>query len=65
MSDTRSGWHWLPSRNAKAQADIWQARQEAEQKQKWQDDKAAKSYDNLYTDEAFEERGNMSDDDFM
>jgi hypothetical protein len=38
---------------------------EAEQKQKWQDEKAAKSYDSLYTDEAFEERGAASDDDFM
>lgn len=38
---------------------------EAEQKQKWHDEKAAKSYDSLYTDEAFEERGGASDDDFM
>lgn len=44
-----------------------QARLQAQQKKEWADQKKSKRYENLFTDEAFEDRAAQedSDDDFM
>ncbi|WVQ78409.1 hypothetical protein IAT38_000495 [Cryptococcus sp. DSM 104549] len=51
-------------RKKKAEA-IERARKEQEQKKAWEDEKKARSYDGLYTDDAFAEQAQFSDDDFM
>ncbi|ODN83316.1 hypothetical protein, variant [Cryptococcus amylolentus CBS 6039] len=54
----------LEGRKKKANA-IERTKQETEQRKAWEEEKKAKSYDNLYTDDAFEEQAAASDDDFM
>ncbi|ODN98405.1 cytoplasmic protein [Cryptococcus wingfieldii CBS 7118] len=54
----------LEGRKKKANA-IERTKQEAEQRKAWEEEKKAKSYDNLYTDDAFEEQAAASEDDFM
>ncbi|WVO13989.1 hypothetical protein L204_101614 [Cryptococcus depauperatus] len=44
---------------------VERTRKEQEQKKTWEEEKKARSYDNLYTDEAFDEQERLSDDDFM
>ncbi|WWC89929.1 uncharacterized protein L201_004858 [Kwoniella dendrophila CBS 6074] len=44
---------------------IERAKQEQEQRQKWEEEKKARSYDGMFTEEAFQEKEQWSDDDFM
>ncbi|WVR05160.1 hypothetical protein IAU60_002172 [Kwoniella sp. DSM 27419] len=51
-------------RKKKADA-IERAKQEAEQRKAWDEQKKARSYDGMFSEEAFAEREEWSDDDFM
>ncbi|WWC61022.1 uncharacterized protein I303_103600 [Kwoniella dejecticola CBS 10117] len=44
---------------------IERAKQEQEQKKIWEEEKKARSYDGMFTEEAFAEKEQWSDDDFM
>ncbi|AAW41900.1 hypothetical protein CNBB1970 [Cryptococcus deneoformans B-3501A] len=54
----------LEGRKKKAEA-IERAKKEQEQKKAWEEEKQARSYDNLYSEDAFAEQEQFSDDDFM
>ncbi|WWD16051.1 hypothetical protein CI109_100476 [Kwoniella shandongensis] len=51
-------------RKKKAEA-TERAKQEQEQKKKWEEEKKARSYDGMFTEDAFAEKEQWSDDDFM
>lgn len=42
-----------------------QAKQEAEQKRLWEEQKKQRSYEGMFSEDAFAEREDLSDDDFM
>ncbi|WVF72111.1 hypothetical protein IAT40_006923 [Kwoniella sp. CBS 6097] len=54
----------IEGRKKKADA-LERAKQEQEQKKVWEQEKKNKSYDGMFTEEAFAEREAWSDDDFM
>lgn len=54
----------LEGKKKKAEA-IERAKKEQEQRKAWEEEKQARSYDNLYSEDAFAEQEQFSDDDFM
>lgn len=51
--------------DVRSAADMTQSKAEAEQRKKWEEEKKARSYEGMFDEEAFQERQQWSDDDFM